>query len=64
MLLRPTHLTVTNTFAALRLLPMSDRDKDIEILALRTRSPSSNANSAPTPNSDSLPRTGPFSPLS
>ena len=26
---------VTNTFAALRLLPRSDRDKDIEILALR-----------------------------
>jgi putative transposase len=26
---------VTNTFALLRLLPMSDRDKDIEILALR-----------------------------
>jgi putative transposase len=28
-------LTVTNTFAALRLLPMSDWDKDTEILALR-----------------------------
>jgi putative transposase len=26
---------VTNTFAALRLLPVGDRDKDIEILALR-----------------------------
>jgi putative transposase len=26
---------VTNTFAVLRLLPMSDRDKDTEILALR-----------------------------
>jgi hypothetical protein len=25
---------VTNTFALLRLLPMSERDKDIEILAL------------------------------
>ncbi|MFC5828467.1 hypothetical protein [Nonomuraea insulae] len=35
MLLRLAYLTVTNTFAALRLLPMSDRDKDIEILALR-----------------------------
>jgi hypothetical protein len=30
-------LTVTNLFAALRLLPMSDRDKDAEILALRHR---------------------------
>ncbi|WP_218011174.1 hypothetical protein [Herbidospora mongoliensis] len=29
------YLTVTNTFAALRLLPMGDREKDIEILALR-----------------------------
>jgi transposase InsO family protein len=28
-------LTVTNTFAVLRLLPMSDRDKDAEILVLR-----------------------------
>jgi hypothetical protein len=27
--------SLTNTFALLRLLPMSDRDKDIEILALR-----------------------------
>ena len=35
MLLRLAHLAVTNTFALLRLLPMSDRDKDIEILALR-----------------------------
>src|ERR1700682_591917 len=29
------YLAVTNTFALLRLLPMSERDKDIEILALR-----------------------------
>ncbi|MEO6088039.1 MAG: integrase core domain-containing protein [Umezawaea sp.] len=29
------YLSVTNTFALLRLLPMSDRDKDTEILALR-----------------------------
>lgn len=29
------YLAVTNTFAALRLLPMGDRDKDVEILALR-----------------------------
>lgn len=34
MLLRLAYLTVTNPFAALRLLPMSDRDKDAEILAL------------------------------
>ncbi|MFE0153538.1 integrase core domain-containing protein [Nonomuraea sp. NPDC059007] len=35
MLLRLAYLTVTNAFAALRLLPMSDRDKDVEIFALR-----------------------------
>ena len=35
MLLRLAYLTVTNVFAMLRLLPMSDRDKDAEILALR-----------------------------
>ncbi|MFI9588593.1 integrase core domain-containing protein [Streptomyces sp. NPDC052236] len=35
MLLRLAYLGVTNTFAMLRLLPMSDRDKDAEILALR-----------------------------
>jgi putative transposase len=35
VLLRLACLTVTNTFAVLRLLPMSDRDKDTEILALR-----------------------------
>ncbi|MDN3357650.1 hypothetical protein [Actinomadura sp. DC4] len=35
MLLRLGYLTVTNMFAVLRLLPMSDRDKDAEILALR-----------------------------
>jgi putative transposase len=35
VLLRLAYLTVTNTFAALRLLPMCDRDKDAEILALR-----------------------------
>ncbi|MDI2129422.1 integrase core domain-containing protein [Yinghuangia seranimata] len=34
MLLRLTYLAVTNAFAALRLLPMSARDKDAEILAL------------------------------
>jgi transposase InsO family protein len=35
MLLRLAYLAATNTFALLRLLPMSDREKDIEILALR-----------------------------
>jgi putative transposase len=35
VLLRLAYLTMTNTFAVLRLLPMSDRDKDTEILALR-----------------------------
>ncbi|MEU6846323.1 hypothetical protein ABZ930_31090 [Streptomyces sp. NPDC046716] len=35
MLLRVGCLTVTNTFAMLRLLPVSDRDKDAEILAPR-----------------------------
>jgi putative transposase len=31
MLLRLAYLTVTNGFAMLRLLPMSDRAKDVEI---------------------------------
>ncbi|XVS61864.1 integrase core domain-containing protein [Actinosynnema sp. CA-299493] len=35
VLLRLAYLGMTNTFALLRLLPMSDRDKDTEILALR-----------------------------
>ena len=35
MLLRLAYLGVTNAFALLRLLPVSDRDKDIEILASR-----------------------------
>jgi hypothetical protein len=39
MLVRLAYLAVSNAFAALRLLPMSDRDKDIEILALRHRAP-------------------------
>jgi len=33
--LRLSYLGVTNVFALLRLLPMSDRDKEVEILALR-----------------------------
>ncbi|PSL51523.1 hypothetical protein B0I31_12053 [Saccharothrix carnea] len=35
MLLRLAYLGMTNAFALLRLLPISDRDKDVEILALR-----------------------------
>ncbi|SDP95553.1 hypothetical protein [Lentzea jiangxiensis] len=35
MLLQLAYLGVTNAFALLRLLPMSDRDKDTEILAPR-----------------------------
>ncbi|GAA2360236.1 hypothetical protein [Dactylosporangium salmoneum] len=35
MLLGLAYLAVTNAFALLRLLPVSDRDKDVEILALR-----------------------------
>ena len=35
MLLRLAYLGVTNVFALLRLLPVSDRDKEVEILALR-----------------------------
>lgn len=35
MLLRLAYRGLTNTFAVLRLLPMTDRDKDVEILALR-----------------------------
>jgi hypothetical protein len=39
VLLRLAYLAATNTFALLRLLPMSDREKDIEILALRHQLP-------------------------
>ncbi|MFA3840529.1 MULTISPECIES: hypothetical protein [Streptomyces] len=46
MLLRLTYLTVTNAYAALRLLPTSDRAKDAEILLCITRSPAWNGNSA------------------
>jgi hypothetical protein len=35
VLLRLAYLGLTNTFAMLRLIPMSNQDKDIEILALR-----------------------------
>ena len=35
MLLRLSYVALTNVFALVRLLPMSDVDKDVEILALR-----------------------------
>jgi transposase InsO family protein len=35
VLVRLVYLSVTNVFALLRLLPVSDRDKDVEILVLR-----------------------------
>ena len=35
MLLRLAYFGMTNAFAMLRLLPMSDRDRDAQILALR-----------------------------
>jgi hypothetical protein len=35
VLVRLAYLAVSNAFAALRLLPMGDREKDIEILSLR-----------------------------
>ncbi|TMR12729.1 hypothetical protein ETD86_31930 [Nonomuraea turkmeniaca] len=35
MPLRLTYLAVTSAFAALRFLPMSERDRDVESLALR-----------------------------
>ncbi|MEU5647042.1 hypothetical protein [Streptomyces milbemycinicus] len=39
MPLESAWLTVTNAFAALRLLPLSDRDKDVEIWRCGTNSP-------------------------
>ncbi|HEX5117654.1 MAG TPA: hypothetical protein VFW65_20870 [Pseudonocardiaceae bacterium] len=35
MLVRFAYLAVVQAFAALRLLPMADRERDVEILALR-----------------------------
>lgn len=61
MLPRLASLTVTNMFAALRLLPMSNRDKDAEILALRHHSPSFSDSSEQTGPS-SLRRSGPSLP--
>jgi hypothetical protein len=37
VLVRFAYLAVSQAFAALRLLPLSDREKDVEILALRHR---------------------------
>ncbi|MFD0584774.1 hypothetical protein [Dactylosporangium darangshiense] len=48
MLLRLAYLAVTNAFAMLRLLPMSDRDKDVESLPCTIRSPCWSGNSAAT----------------
>jgi hypothetical protein len=48
VLLRLTYLGVTNAFALLRLLPISDHHKDAEIWCCVTRSPCWNANSLPT----------------
>ncbi|MGW7006861.1 hypothetical protein ACWGCW_29630 [Streptomyces sp. NPDC054933] len=53
MLLRLAYLTATNTFALLRLLPMSDRDKDIEILMVLKDAPSTPC--WPPPDSTSSP---------
>ncbi|MFD7198421.1 hypothetical protein [Streptomyces sp. NPDC059893] len=36
-LVRLAYLAVTQTFATLRLPPMTDREKDVEILALRNQ---------------------------
>ena len=58
MLLRLAYLSVTNAFALLRLLPMSDRDKDVEILALRqpAHRPETPAGCSPAPYAQSTPR--------
>ncbi|MFG1708601.1 hypothetical protein ACFLIM_35915 [Nonomuraea sp. M3C6] len=64
MLLRLAYLTVTNTFAALRLLPMGDRDKDVEILALRHQITVPERQLGADTRVRFAPRTGPFSPRS
>ncbi|WP_307822065.1 integrase core domain-containing protein [Streptomyces coffeae] len=48
MLLRLAYLGVSNAFAMLRLLPMTDRDKDAEILSLATGTASSPPHSTPS----------------
>ncbi len=45
MLMRLAYLTVSNVFAVLRLLPVSDREKDAEILACATSSACSSGSS-------------------
>jgi hypothetical protein len=57
VLLRLAYLGVTNAFALLRLLPMSDRDKDTEIPALRHQITVLERNSE-TPAHGSPPATG------
>ncbi|YCK40813.1 hypothetical protein ACNF49_44185 [Actinomadura sp. ATCC 39365] len=64
MLLRLAYITVTNTFAALRLLPLSDRDKDVEVLALRHQITVLQRHIGADTRVNSHPRTGPFSPRS
>jgi hypothetical protein len=49
MLLRLTYLAVTNAFALLLMLPMTDREKDVEIWSCATRSRSWNGSWVPLP---------------
>ncbi|MFF2502454.1 hypothetical protein ACFVTY_03560 [Streptomyces sp. NPDC058067] len=63
MLLRLAYLTVTNLFGALRLLPMSDRDKNAEILALRHQFTVLERQLGTDPGCDSHRRTGRCLPL-
>jgi hypothetical protein len=51
-------LTVANTFAVLRLLPMTDREKDAEILVLRHQIAVLERQPQPESECGSLPRTG------
>ncbi|WP_066374956.1 hypothetical protein [Herbidospora mongoliensis] len=64
MLLRLAYLAVTNAFAALRLLPMGDRDKDVEILALRHQITVLERQLGADARVSSPPRTEPFWPVS
>jgi hypothetical protein len=58
------YLTVTNAFAALRLLPMSDRDKDVEILVPCHQITILERQLGADTRGDSHPRTGPSLPRS
>ena len=64
MLLRLACLTVTNTFAALRLPPLSDRDKDVEILAPRHQITVLQRRPGADTRVKFAPEDGPFSPRS